>query len=35
MSRIVLSNKAQKLMKVCEAEGFDSLDDLPADRRGR
>jgi hypothetical protein len=28
MSTIVLSNKAQKLMKLCEAEGFDKLDDL-------
>jgi hypothetical protein len=28
MSQIVLSNKAEKLMKLCEAEGFDSLDDL-------
>jgi hypothetical protein len=28
MSTIVLSNKATKLMKLCEAEGFDSLDDL-------
>ena len=25
---IVLSNKAAKLMKLCELEGFDSLDDL-------
>jgi hypothetical protein len=30
MSDIVLSNKAAKLMKLCEAEGFDSLDDLLA-----
>ncbi len=30
MSQIVLSNKAQKLMKLCEAEGFASLDDLLA-----
>jgi hypothetical protein len=30
MSDIVLSNKATKLMKLCEAEGFDSLDDLLA-----
>jgi hypothetical protein len=30
MSDIVLSNKAAKLMKVCEAEGFDNLDDLLA-----
>ncbi len=30
MSHIVLSNKAQKLMKLCEIEGFDSLDDLLA-----
>jgi hypothetical protein len=30
MSTIVLSNKAQKLMKLCEAEGFDKLDDLLA-----
>ena len=28
MSDIVLSNKAAKLMKLCEAEGFDSLDDI-------
>jgi hypothetical protein len=28
--QIVLSNKAQKLMKLCEAEGFDSIDDLIA-----
>jgi hypothetical protein len=28
MSRIVLSNKAAKLMKLCEAEGFDDLDGL-------
>jgi hypothetical protein len=28
MSTIVLSNKATKLMKLCEAEGFDRLDDL-------
>ena len=25
---IVLSNKAEKLMKLCEAEGFESLDGL-------
>ena len=30
MSDIVLSNRAQKLMKLCEAEGFASLDDLLA-----
>ena len=30
MSDIVLSNKAQKLMKLCEIEGFDCLDDLLA-----
>jgi hypothetical protein len=30
MSDIVLSSKATKLMKLCEAEGFDSLDDLLA-----
>ena len=28
MSDIVLSNKAQKLMTLCKAEGFDSLGDL-------
>src|SRR6266853_2702521 len=28
MSAIVLSNKAAKLMKLCEVEGFNSLDDL-------
>jgi hypothetical protein len=28
MSTIALSNKAAKLMKLCEAEGFKSLDDL-------
>jgi hypothetical protein len=28
MSDIVLSKKAQKLMTLCNAEGFDSLDDL-------
>lgn len=28
MSTIVLSNKALKLMKLCEAEGFKQLDDL-------
>jgi hypothetical protein len=28
MSTIVLSNKATKLMKLCEAEGFEKLDDL-------
>ena len=30
MSTIVLSNKAAKLMKLCDAEGFESLDDLLA-----
>jgi hypothetical protein len=30
MSHIVLSNKAEKLMKLCEAEGFDNIDDLLA-----
>ena len=30
MSQIVLSNKAQKLMKLCESEGYDDLDDLLA-----
>jgi hypothetical protein len=25
---LVLSNKAEKLMKLCEAEGFESLDGL-------
>jgi len=30
MSHIVLSNKAQKLMKLCEAEGYEDLDDLLA-----
>ncbi len=30
MSDIVLSNKAQKLMKLCDIEGFDTLDDLLA-----
>jgi hypothetical protein len=30
MSDIVLSNKAQKLMRLCETEGFDNLDDLLA-----
>jgi hypothetical protein len=30
MSDIVLSNRAAKLMKLCEAEGFASLDDLLA-----
>ena len=30
MSDIVLSNKATKLMKLCEAEGFENLDDLLA-----
>jgi hypothetical protein len=28
MSTIALSNKAAKLMKLCEVEGFTSLDDL-------
>ena len=28
MSTIALSNKAAKLMKLCEVEGFNSLDDL-------
>jgi hypothetical protein len=28
MSTIALSNKATKLMKLCDIEGFDSLDDL-------
>jgi hypothetical protein len=28
MSDVVLSNKAAKLMKVCEAEGFETVDDL-------
>ena len=28
MSNIVLSNKGAKLMKLCDIEGFDSLDDL-------
>ena len=28
MSTIALSNKAAKLMKLCEAEGFASFDDL-------
>jgi hypothetical protein len=28
MSTIVLSRKAAKLMKLCDLEGFDSLDDL-------
>jgi hypothetical protein len=28
MSTIVLSHKAAKLMKLCDIEGFDSLDDL-------
>jgi hypothetical protein len=28
MSTIVLSNKAAKLMKLCDLEGFKSLDDL-------
>jgi len=27
---IVLSNRAAKLMKLCDAEGFKSLDDLLA-----
>ena len=30
MSTIVLSVKASKLMKVCEAEGFATIDDLIA-----
>jgi hypothetical protein len=30
MSMIVLSNKAAKLMKLCDAEGLKSLDDLLA-----
>ena len=30
MSTIVLSMKASKLMKVCEAEGFATIDDLIA-----
>jgi hypothetical protein len=30
MSAIVLSNKASKLIKVCEAEGFATIDDLVA-----
>jgi hypothetical protein len=30
MSAIVLSTKRSKLMKVCEAEGFASIDDLLA-----
>jgi hypothetical protein len=28
MSTIALSNKGAKLMKLCDIEGFDSLDDL-------
>jgi hypothetical protein len=28
MSTIALSHKAVKLMKLCDLEGFDSLDDL-------
>jgi hypothetical protein len=28
MSTIALSNKGAKLMKLCDVEGFDSLDDL-------
>jgi len=28
VSTIALSNKAAKLMKLCEVEGFTSLDDL-------
>lgn len=28
MSTIALSHKAVKLMKLCDAEGFESLDDL-------
>ena len=28
MSTIALSRKAVKLMKLCDTEGFDSLDDL-------
>ena len=35
MSDIVLSNKAQKLMKLCEIEGFDTLDDLLRSCRDR
>ena len=30
MSIIALSNKAAKLMKLCDAEGFNNLDDLLA-----
>jgi len=30
MSTIALSNKAAKLMKLCDAEGFNCLDDLLA-----
>jgi hypothetical protein len=30
MSTIVLSTKASKLIKVCEAEGFTSIEDLLA-----
>ena len=30
MSSIALSNKAAKLMKLCDAEGFECLDDLLA-----
>ena len=30
MSTIVLSNKAAKLMKLCDAEGFERLEDLLA-----
>jgi hypothetical protein len=30
MSAIVLSNNGSKLMKVCEAEGFATIDDLIA-----
>ena len=30
MSTIVLSHKAVKLMKLCDAEGFEILDDLLA-----
>jgi hypothetical protein len=28
MSSIVLSHKAQKLMKLCEIEGFESVEDV-------
>ncbi len=30
MSTIVLSNKARKLMKLCDAEGIKGIDDLVA-----